>query len=249
MERNTGVLVAALLISPAFGIVAWPQRVIARCPRSTTLTLCEAEGAEADEQAQARLFLGLQAQRDRDVQRYLQRGTTLLGRQIAVLIPADPGLEEALLLASTKLVKLGASVVMLCAAPEQCVSLSSRVLYPRCIVRQWPADAMDLQLGLAHASGLIATVPGNAEEFDVLNRIVRGSDLSHLVLLSQVLAQVDSARSEWERAILHTPAEAARLSCILRICPLFGGKASSAALESLLNDALGLPLSYGSWTN
>ena len=247
------------------------------------LRLCEGGGEsgvspDADE---ARRFLGL-GTADSDVEEYLVRGQTLLGKQVVLLVSSeDEALEEVVLLVATKLVKLGASVVVLANDPSQCIGLSSRVPYPRCTVRQTQTeDPDDLTMALGGvvggasstvmASGLIATPPTNAEELAALATAVEEVQVQQLVLLSNARADAGAGEraeeqaeeaallEQWEQTLSggergstdgkddeggpagagtsgtstaeectdgRSPAgEASRRTCVLRMCPLYGGK-------------------------
>ena len=132
---------------------AHPQRVspCRRGPPSAFMSLdapgSDGQGEEADDGemdsgspgdadvADAKRFLGLDAPADRDIETYLKRGKTLLGRRVAFLLgDDDKAMADIALFTATKLVKLGASVSLICSVPELCVELSTRVPYPRCTV-------------------------------------------------------------------------------------------------------------------
>jgi len=123
----------------------------------------------------------------------------------------------------------------------------------------------DLVQGLQQASGLITIAPETTEQSTVLAAAMNRTALSQLVLLTSSVSedeQLAAAGSNWPPALEEmwarmptaeddgvcddevfpdgSPAAAGRLLCVLRHCPLFGGTSSAAALDSLLNDALGL---------
>ena len=70
-----------------------------------------------------------------DVERYLREGKSLLGQRMALILPSsDVALEDALLLASAKLIKLGASVSVVFDefGAGRRPDVSKRVPFPRC---------------------------------------------------------------------------------------------------------------------
>ncbi|KAL1507578.1 hypothetical protein AB1Y20_007198 [Prymnesium parvum] len=171
----------------------------------------------------ARRFLSL-GPRDADVEAYLLQGRTLLGARLAVVVcTPDDELDELALLIAAKLVKLGGSVLLLAAGASQCVRLSSRVVYARCVVRQAAVrDAAALRAALGPGvEGLIATPPEDEAQLEAL-------------CAAGVRAVVLTGGGE------HPALRGGGEGCVLRLCPLFGGEASGAQVESLLSDALGL---------
>ena len=88
-------------------VVGTPRHATLGTPRHAATRLCSDGNLERDE---ASRFLGLDC--DRDVEKYLVSGMTLLGKRVALLLPDDLLLAESLLVAAKKMVKLGATTIL-----------------------------------------------------------------------------------------------------------------------------------------
>ena len=109
-------------------------RRIVNVPRRTAALIAMDDGSDASLD-EARAYLGLSD--EKDVETYLRAGSSLLGRQLAILVPTEgsPCLEEAFITAVTKAIKLGGSVVLLTessnAGKQRLLSMAKRLPYPR----------------------------------------------------------------------------------------------------------------------
>lgn len=96
---------------------------------------------------------------ERDVENYLRQGKNLLGRKVALMLPsADIALEDTLLLAASKLIKLGASVTVVFDAvgPGRRPDVAKRIPFPRCTaVAANLSCAVELTRSIAGASTLV----------------------------------------------------------------------------------------------
>ncbi len=145
-------LASPLAVRPRAPATAWlaSRGVHLRGSRLPTLMAAappedEERGEEDAEQDggikdDARRYLGLGSD-DEDLVSYLEAGRDLLGRKVSILLhdEDDEMLSECMLLAATKLVKLGASVEVVTNASGSSggavPALSVPVPYPRCVAR------------------------------------------------------------------------------------------------------------------
>ena len=145
---------------PTFDRCFRPVSTLAVTPqqRCYAIVLQEADNDE-DSLDDARRFLGLGGG-DRDVERLLRAGTTLLGCQITVVLPPNNlALEEALLSVTSKAVKLGGSVMVLSEQTnkKRLAEISKGAPYPRCTLRYGTnfSSAEDMTRALRGSSALI----------------------------------------------------------------------------------------------
>ena len=128
---------------------------------------------EFDEDTAALRYLGA----ERDVERYLREGRNLLGRRVAVILPAsDAALEDALLLAAAKLIKLGASVNIVSdsAGAGRRPDVAKRVPYPRCTpIAANLTCAEEVARSVAGASALVLGAALPAGRLEALEAALR----------------------------------------------------------------------------
>ena len=107
-----------------------------------------------------------------DVERYLREGKSLLGQRMALILPSsDVALEDALLLASAKLIKLGASVSVVFDefGAGRRPDVSKRVPFPRCTpIAANLTCADDVARALAGASTLFVGASMPTDRADAL---------------------------------------------------------------------------------
>ena len=155
-------------------------------------------------------FLGAEP----DVERYLRQGKNCLGRRIALLLPSsDAALEDCMLMAACKLVKLGASVSVIhdTVSAGRRPDVAKRVPFPRCTaVATNLTNAFDVTRAVAGSSAVIVGAAMQSQRVDALETALR--DLAERPAAAEPAPDANGDATRDDASVPATPGELASRS-------------------------------------